>query len=157
MLYSEKDLKDVLKQLIVYIAVCVAVVGVGIGISYVLALNIASALGTFAILVTTSLCVFLFGNLVSPCLHYYKFLLEALTGRCKSMSGIVKNISKKPVYKDNKNFYYEVDIEVAPEKYALFLYDANLGTPKFTVGERIKCTCYENYILKVNSDVKEED
>lgn len=156
MLYSEKDLKDVLKQLIIYIIICVLVMGIGIAVSYILALNVTSTLGTFSILVTTFLCVFLFGNLISPCLHYYKFLFEALTGRCKTMGGVIKNIGRKPVYKDNKNFYYEVDIEVAPEKYALFLYDANLGTPKFTAGERIKCTCYENYILKVNSDVKEE-
>lgn len=157
MLYSEKDLKDVLKQLIIYIVLCVIVIGAGITVSYVLAFNINSTLGTFTILVTTAVCVFLFGNLVSPCFHYYKFLLEALTGRCKSMGGVVKSIGKKPVYKDNKNFYYEVDIEVAPEKYALFLYDANLGNPNFEVGKRINCMCYENYILKVNSDVKEED
>lgn len=152
MLYSEKDLKDVLRQLIIYIAVCIVMAGVGIAISYVLALNVVSTLGKIAILITTFLCVFFFGNIVSPCYHYYKFLLEALTGRCKIMGGVVKSIGKKPIYKDNKNFYYEVDIEVAPEKYALFLYDANLGNPNFNEGERIKCTCYENFILKVNSD-----
>lgn len=156
MLYSEKDLKDVLKQLVIYIAVGVIILIVGIIVSYVLALNITSTLGTFVILLTTFLCVFWFGTVISPCYYYYKFLLEALTGRCKIMGGRVITIGKKPIYKDNKNFYYEVDIEVAAEKYALFLYDANLGQPNFNEGDRIKCTCYENYILKVNTDDKEE-
>lgn len=133
------------------------IIVVGCVASYFVAFDIASALGTFAILVTTFLGVFWFGNLISPCYSYYKYLLEALTGKCKIMGGNVVSLSKKPVYKDNKNFYYEIDVEVAPERYALFLYDANIGRPEFNEGDRVKFTCYENYILKVNPNDNEED
>lgn len=157
MFYSEKDLKDVLKQLWVYISVVIALIVVGIVVAYIVALNVNNSLGTVIIGVDAFLCVFVIGLLVAPCYNYYKYMLDALTGRKKVSAGVVKSVGTKKVYKDNKNHYYEVDIEIAPGKYALFLYDANLGQPCFAEGDRIKCLCYENYIVKVQDDIKDEE
>ncbi len=156
MFYSEKDIRDVRTELFIFIAIDVAVLIAGFALAYFLALNIAEALGTVCVIICVALCVFIFGNFVSPCYHYYKYLLEVLSGRFRVSSGVIKSISSKPIYKDNKNHYYEVDIEVIPGKYALFLYDANLGEPPFSQGQRIKCLCCENYMLKVQDDIKDE-
>ena len=157
MFYSEKDLKDVLKQLWIYISVGIVLLAGGITAGYVVALNVNNSLGTIVIGFTAFLCVFVFGLLIAPCYNYYKYMLDSLTGRKRVSSGIVKSVGTKKVYKDNKNHYYEVDLEVAPGKFALLLYDANLGKPNLTEGERIKCLCYENYILKIQDDVKDEE
>ena len=157
MFYSEKDLKDVLRQLWIYISAGIIILAGGIVSGFIVGLNVNNSLGTLIIGVTAFACVFVFGLLIAPCYNYYKYMLDSLTGRKRVSAGVVKSIGTKKVYKDNKNHYYEIDIEVAPGKFALLLYDANLGKPELTEGERIKCLCYENYILKIQDDVKDEE
>ena len=157
MFYTEKDLKDVLRQLWIYISIGIIILVGGIVGGFVVGLNVNNSLGTIIIGITAFVCVFVFGLLIAPCYNYYKYMLDSLTGRKRVTAGVVKSIGAKTVYKDNKNHYYEIDIEVAPGKFALLLYDANLGKPCFAEGDRIKCLCYENYILKIQDDVKDEE
>ena len=93
-------------------------------------------------------------NFFAPCYSYYKYLNEVLSGRSHLREGIVREISKKPIYKDNKNYYYEVLVEMDDDLYAQFLYDSNLGKPPLEVGKPVQMKCYENFIIEILEQAK---
>lgn len=148
MLYSGDDVKSVLRQLWVFAVIDVIVLVGGFIYAFYVALNDSTFWG--GVIATLVLCLFIFllGNTVLPCVHYYKYLIDVFTGKYTRRSGIVSRISDKPLYKDNKNYYYEVDVDLGDSKYGMFLYDANVGEPEFSVGDNLIITCYENFIVK---------
>lgn len=148
MFYSGKDLKSVLTQLIVNAVIDVMLLAAGIAFGYIVAMNKSLFAGIMVMYVFLFAAIFVLGNFVLPCVYYYKYLLEIFTGKYSKRSGTVSKISSKPIYKDNKNYYYEIDVELGEDMYCLFLYDANLGKPTMTVGEYKTLICYENFIVK---------
>lgn len=148
MFYSGKDLKSVLTQLIVNAAIDIVLLAAGITFGYIVAMNKSLFAGIIVMYVFLFAAIFVLGNFVLPCVYYYKYLLEIFTGKYSKRSGIIAKIGNKPVYKDNKNYFYEIDVELGDGMYCLFLYDANLGSPAMTVGEQKTLICYENFIVK---------
>ncbi len=152
MLYTGNELKKILRQLIVFVVIDIAVLAAGLILSFNIGLNQSKYTGTALVCVTVFLFIFILGNFVLPVVHYYKYLMEIFTGRYTERTGIVKSLGEKPVYKDNKNYYYEVDIDIGDDKCALYLYDANLNDIPFSVGDRITVTACENYMVKVRKE-----
>lgn len=148
MFYSGKDLKSVLTQLIIGAVIDVALVVVGIVLGYTVAMNNGLFLGIIVLYIFLFLAIFVLGNFVLPCVYYYKYLMEVFTGKYNKRTGVIKKIGSKPMYKDNKNYYYEIDVDLGEGMYGLFLYDANLGKPKLDIDERKTLICYENFIIK---------
>ena len=155
MLYKGKDLQNVLIELLVFIVVDVVLLAVGLVAAYNVAFDVGETVGGIIVGVTFVVCIFIFGVFIAPCYHYYKYLLDVLTGKKTLRSGIIHSVGSKAVYKDNKNHYYEIDLEIGKELYALCLYDANLGKPDLKVGEHKTFLCFENYILKVQDGAEE--
>lgn len=154
MLYSEKDIKITFRQMMVYLCVAVVVAAAGIVAGLLLGFSDHLSTGTIVAILCIAGAVFLFGNFFAPCYSYYKYLNEVLSGRSHLREGIVREISKKPIYKDNKNYYYEVLVEMDDDLYAQFLYDSNLGKPPLEVGKPVQMKCYENFIIEILEQAK---
>ena len=154
MLYSEKDVKITLRQMMVYLCVAVVVAAAGIVAGLLLGFSDHLSTGTIVAILCIAGAVFLFGNFFAPCYSYYKYLNEVLSGRSHLREGIVREICKKPIYKDNKNYYYEVLVEMDDDLYAQFLYDSNLGKPPLEVGKPVQMKCYENFIIEILEQAK---
>ena len=154
MLYSEKDVKITLREMMVYLCVAVVVAAAGIVAGLLLGFSDHLSTGTIVAILCIAGAVFLFGNFFAPCYSYYKYLNEVLSGRSHLREGIVREISKKPIYKDNKNYYYEVLVEMDDDLYAQFLYDSNLGKPPLEVGKPVQMKCYENFIIEILEQAK---
>ena len=154
MLYSEKDVKITLRQMMVYLCVAVVVAAAGIVAGLLLGFSDHLSTGTIVAILCIAGAVFLFGNFFAPCYSYYKYLNEVLSGRSHLREGIVREISKKPIYKDNKNYYYEVLVEMDDDLYAQFWYDSNLGKPPLEVGKPVQMKCYENFIIEILEQAK---
>ncbi len=149
MLYEQKSVKSVSVQLITILSLSLIVLIGGIIAGIVISVNGEKSIG--AAIGTVSICIFIFllGNFIMPCYNYYKYLVELFRGRKCKRGGIIKSISKKPIYKDNKNYYYEIDVEIEKDMYAMLMYDANLGVPPMQIGDEKSFVCYENYIVKI--------
>ena len=149
MLYEQKNLKSVSIQLIVILSLSLIVLVGGVVAGLLISIGGEKSMGSTV--GTVSICVFIFllGNFIMPCYNYYKYLVEMFRGRHCKRGGIVKSISKRPMYKDNKNYYYEIDVEVEKEMYAMLMYDANLGKPPMQIGDEKSFICYENYIVQI--------
>ena len=154
MLYSEKDIKITFRQMMVYLCVAVVVAAAGIVAGLLLGFSDHLSTGTIVAILCIAGAVFLFGNFFAPCYSNYKYLNEVLSGRSHLREGIVREISKKPIYKDNKNYYYEVLVEMDDDLYAQFLYDSNLGKPPLEVGKPVQMKCYENFIIEILEQAK---
>lgn len=149
MFYTNNDVKNVFTQLIVNIVLALLILIGGIVAGFVIALNGSETLGTIVLCIVMFAFIFMLGNFVLPCFYYYRYLLDIMVGRYNRRTGTVKKIGKKPVYKDNKNYYYEIDIDIGGGMYGLFLYDANLGKPKMKENEYIDFVCYEHFIIEI--------
>lgn len=149
MFYSGKDIKSVTHQMWIFSAIDFAVLVGGFVLAFLVALNKSAGWGSAIATATICVVIFILGNFIMPCVHYYKYLMEVFTGKYVKRSGIISQISPNPIYKDNKNYYYEVDMDLGDSKCGLFLFDANLGKPKFNVGDEKILICYENYIVKI--------
>ena len=137
--------------MMLYLILLIVVAAAGITVGLILGLGGRLSLGSLIATVCLVAAVFLFGNLFIPCYHYYRFISEVLYGRSHLREGVIFQVGKKPVYKDNKNYYYEVLIETGEKLYGQFLFDANLGLPPFETGRKTQVLCYENFIVKIVS------
>ena len=151
MFYSQADQKKTFRQMMIYLILLIAVAAAGITVGLILGIGGRLSFGSLIATVCLAAAIFLFGNFFIPCYHYYRYVSEVLYGRCHLREGVVFEVGKKPVYKDNKNYYYEVLIETGEGLYGQFLYDANLGLPPFESGQRAQVQCYENFIVKIVS------
>lgn len=149
MFYSAKDLKSVLTQLIINVVIDFVILAAGIAFGYILAMKNELFLGTVVLCVGIFLTIFVLGNFVLPCFYYYRYLMDIFTGKYSKRTGIIAKVGDKPVYKDNKNYYYEIDVDLGNGMCGLFLYDANLGKPNLHEGEQKTLICYENFIIEL--------
>ena len=149
MLYSGKDLKTVLTQLIIWAAIDLIILAASIAFGFIISMDKDLVIGTIIMIAGLFLFIFVLGNFALPCFYYYRYLMDVFTGRYSKRAGNIAKISKKPLYKDNKNYYYEIDVDLGGGMCGMLLYDANIGKPDFNVGEHKSFVCYENFIVKV--------
>ncbi len=149
MLYNAKDIKNVLVQVSVNGAITLVLMILSIVFGYITAVNVNEILGAVILIAGLAVTIFVFGNFTLPCYRYYRYLLDIFTGKYTKRSGVISSVGEKPVYKDNKNYYYEVEFNFGSGYNGLFLYDANLGKPEFKAGDKKTLVSSENFIVKV--------
>ena len=147
-MYKQEDVQEVRRQLIRMLTVIGAIFLGFLIISIVLANTVNNRLGMFILVIGVCLDIFVWGMYASPILAYYNFLKDIFSGRIRVESGIVKNVNTKPVYKDNKLFYYEVLIDDG-EVERLLLIDANKPLPAFDIGKKYEFEVFQNYVVNV--------
>lgn len=148
MLYNEKDVKSTLRELIIFAVIDLAVLVCGIIFAIKIGLESSETVGTIILIASLFVFIFVLGIFVMPCVHYYTYLCELVTGKRTTRTGVVATISKDALYKDNKNYYYEIDVRFEDGKCGMYLFDANIGKPTVAVGDSVEIVSYENYILK---------
>ena len=111
MLYSGKDLKTVLTQLIIWAAIDLIILAASIAFGFIISMDKGLVIGTIIMIAGLFLFIFVLGNFALPCFYYYRYLMDVFTGRYSKREGNIAKISKKPLYKDNKNYYYEIDVD----------------------------------------------
>jgi hypothetical protein len=127
----------------------VAVVFLGsLIISIIVAGTVNNRLGMYILIFGICLDIFVWGMFGSPVLAYYNFLKDIFTGRIREESGVVKSVNTKPVYKDNRLYYYEVLIDDG-ETERMLLIDANKPLPAFDIGKRYEFEVYQNYVVNI--------
>ena len=134
MIYSVLDIKSTEKQ---YIK---GLIFLGVFIFLMLAASIVLGLlkyvteGTIVVVAACIISVFVYGMYVSPLHRYTSYLSEVITGTKHKVTCVVKSISKTPVYKDNKLYFYEITVNACNEEFdRLYLFDANINLPDIHV------------------------
>lgn len=147
-MYSEQDLQEVqhqLKRISIRVGIIFLLFLVG---SIILANSINNKLGMVVLILGVCLNVFIWGMYGTPVLAYYRFLKDILTGRLRMETGLVKRVDSKPVYKDNKLFYYEIWIdEDGTER--MLLSDANKPFPNIQEGKKYQFQVFQNFITDI--------
>ena len=108
--------------------------------------------GTIVIIVACVVSVFVYGMYVSPLHRYTNYLNDAVMGTKHKVTCVIKSISQKPVYKDNKLYFYEITVNACKEEYdRLYLFDANVELPSIHVEDVVNIIYYENFIVGIES------
>lgn len=149
-MYKQEDLQQTGKQLKRIILIISAILVLFIAISIILANAVDNTLGLVVLLVGICLDIFIWGVYGSQLLAYYRFLRDMFTGRQRVESGIVKRVETRPVYKDNRLYYYEVLIENDGVEQML-LVDANKPLPNLQVGQRYEFKVFQNFVMDIIS------
>jgi len=144
-MFDDSLLHQVLRQLKGTILKVSVVFVVSVILSVLTAVFFSSNLGMFVMIAGICLCIFLWGIYGTPVLNYYNYIKDISIGRSRSIHGIVKKVGTRPVYKDNKLFYYELLIDEKGEE-RLLLMDANRPFMKFEENHPYTFEIHENYI-----------
>lgn len=112
-----------------------------------------NALGLIILLVGICLSIFFWGIYGTPVATYYKFLKELFTGRSRLKKARIQSVSNKPVYKDNKLFYYEIMVkeDSDDEIEQMLLFDANKTLKNVKPKEWYEFEVYQNFIIDMKS------
>jgi len=151
-IYSVSDIKSTEKQ---YIK---SLIFLGVFIFLMLAASIVLGLfkyvteGTIVIVAACIISIFVYGMYVSPLHRYTNYLSEVITGTKHKVTCVIKSISQKPIYKDNKLYFYEITVNVYNNEFdRLYLFDANVDLPDIHVEDEVNIVYYENFIVGIES------
>lgn len=147
-MYDEQDFGNISKQLKRILILLFSILAFFIVISIVIAKLVNNRLGMVVMLLGVCVDVFILGMYVTPIFSYYGFIKDLATGRSRKIEGLVKGISEKPVYKDNKLFYYELKIvEDGVER--VLLLDDQKEWPNINVDRRYGFQIHENFVINL--------
>lgn len=147
MVYSSKDLLSVRSQIKKYVIIATGIFVVFLAAA-IMTKNSNSTLSTAVLVVGVSIDIFIWGMYLSPVISYYRYIRDIITGRSRVIRGIVKEVGKEAVYKDNKLFYYEVVIE-EDEVERVLLLDEQKEWPEILTGKTYEFKIYENYVIDI--------
>ena len=149
MYYNQQDFNSITKQLKRTIILLLGILVVFLIAAILTANLVTNRVGMVVMIVGVCLDVFLWGIYANPILAYYRFIRDLVTGRTREIQGLVKEISERPVYKDNKLYYYELTIEDDGIERVLLL-DNQKNWPKLNFNRLYSFEIHENYVKDLN-------
>ena len=159
-MYTEQDAFDIRRQLARRWA-AVALPGLALlaGIAFSFALRARwVTVGLTALLIFG--LIFSYDMLIRPVADYARHLDQALHGRTRQTTGIVKRVEEKTVLREGvayRSVLLNVGEKDAAEDDRLFYYDANLPPPPWQIGETITVTAHDKALCAWSRARKEED
>lgn len=145
MMYSEQDFKDIAKQLKTVIILLIAGLIFFIFISILVANLVTNRAGMIIMVLGVCIEVFILGMYATPIFAYYRFIKDLVMGRSRQINGLVRSVSDRPIYKDNKLYFYEVTIE-EDEVERVLLWDQQKDWPPINVNRHYSFQIHENFI-----------
>ena len=101
-------------------------------------------------LVWGALVIFLWGMKLSPRLSYRKYLKEIHGGLSRYEEGIITSVDEQTSFRDGLSFYGMIlnigDLE-NPEDERLLYWDAQLGKPTVSAGDKLRIHAHGNDII----------
>lgn len=148
-MYSDQDLKEITSQMKKVLILLICGLGFFIVISIVIAKLTSNRIGMAFMIFGTCVEVFVLGMYGTPIFAYYRFIRDLTTGRSRNIDGLIKDITDKPIYKDNKLYFYEVTVEEDGVERILLL-DQQKDWPTININRRYDFQIYENVIRELN-------
>ena len=151
-MYTKDDFDALKKQVLTWVIVLLGVFGIFLTIALLVSKNVSNPLGLFILVIGVCVDEFIWGVYLRPVVTYRKFVREILTGRERQRRGYVVDIGEKPVYKDNKLFYYEVFIQEdeSDDVKQMLLLDGNKEPQSIKNDNWYEFDIYQNYITGIN-------
>lgn len=147
LMYSNDDLLSTKSQIIKYVIIVIGIFALFLAAA-IIAKQSDNTLATAILVIGVCIDIFIWGMYLSPVIAYYRYVKDIITGRSRVITGIVKEVGKEPVYKDNKLFYYEVLIE-EDEIERVLLLDEQKEWPEIFAGKNYEFKIYENYVIGI--------
>ena len=151
-MYTRDDFDALRKQVLTWAIILIGIFGVFLAVALLVSKNISNPLGLFILVIGVCVDEFIWGVYLRPVVTYRKFVREILTGRERQKRGYVVDIGERPVYKDNKLFYYEVFIQddESNDISQMLLLDSNKEIQGIKNENWYDFNLYQNYIIGVN-------
>lgn len=148
-MYNRGDLDNITKQVKKTIILLLASLIFFIIISIIAANLLHNWLGMIMLVLGVCIIMFTWGMYATPIFAYSRFIRELVTGRTREIQGLVKNLSKNPVYKDNKLYFYELNIvEDGIER--MLLLDDQKDWPQIQPNKVYNFQIHESFITDFN-------
>ena len=144
-MYRQEDFDGIKKQFTRIMTLMVAGLIFFIVISIVIANKIENWAGMIFLLVGICVEIFVWGVYTAPIFSYYRFIRDLVTGKTREIEGLVKGIGADPVYKDNKLYFYEINIEEDGVERMLLL-DDQKEWPQIDINRLYRFEIHENFI-----------
>ncbi len=148
-MYKDDDLTAMAEQLKKTIVLMIVILATFIIISVVIAKFLSNKVGMVVMIFGVCLEVFILGVYTTPILAYYRYIRDLTIGRTRGIKGIVKSVRDRPVYKDNKLFFYEIIIEEDGIERVLLL-DEQISWPKISPNKEYMFQVHESFIMSLN-------
>jgi len=145
---DDEAIRKIVYQIKIALLVICIIFILSLALSIFIAYAFSNQIGMLLLTMGVCLCVFVWGIYGTPLVSYYIFAKDMITGRSRSVDGIVLKIGSTPVYKDNKLYFYEILIDEDGEE-RLLLNDANSPIQGIKENQRYLFNIHENYIKNV--------
>ncbi|MGI5852632.1 MAG: hypothetical protein GX340_08260 [Clostridiales bacterium] len=144
-MYRQEDFDSIKKQFTRITTLMFAGLIFFIISSIVIANRVENWVGMIFLLVGICVEIFVWGVFAAPIFSYYRFIRDLVTGRTREIEGLVKGLSTDPVYKDNKLYFYEINIEEDGIERVLLL-DDQKEWPQIHINSLYRFEIHENFI-----------
>lgn len=146
-MYGQQDLQKISRQVIIVITLVSVIFIASLVVAIIVAANKSQWLGQLILILGVMIDIFIWGVKATPALTYQGFIKEIMTGLSRHERGRVISISREPVYKDNRLFYYEVLIQQEEENRRMLLLDVYKGVGELHEGSEYDFQIHGNYII----------
>jgi len=147
-MYPEAFVESVSAQNKAMIRNAVIIVLASLVISILVGVFVSNPVGLVLLCLGIAAYVAYWGLRGSQVWAYHRFTMEMCLGRHREIETEILRVSEEPVYKDNKLYYYEIEI-IQDDVERMLLWDANFPLPEIKPGQKVRFSVVDKYIWDI--------